>query len=224
MSECLDVVRNEWIKLLRRKRFLIVLLLGLGIAAFFLAVEYRHARQLSLYNSPEYQRQQLERWIQDTERALAEDKKLAGAERQSMEESLTARKKELEELANASNEPAAFNEEKAKSRVAQLKESLASLPPEQKNSHGSLELELKKAYYLLENRVAVNDTRFGEGMTMWRAMKDFMEIGPILFIPMLCVLLVSDIISGEMTSGTVKLLLIRPVSRGGFTWANSSPP
>ncbi|MFC4767254.1 ABC transporter permease [Effusibacillus consociatus] len=41
-----------------------------------------------------------------------------------------------------------------------------------------------------------------------------MQIGPQVFLPLLSVLLVTDIVSGEQTGGTIKLLLTRPVSRG----------
>src|SRR5699024_12138861 len=34
-----------------------------------------------------------------------------------------------------------------------------------------------------------------------------------VFLPMLVVILVADMVSGETTSGSIKLLLIRPVSR-----------
>ncbi|WP_028777305.1 ABC transporter permease subunit [Shimazuella kribbensis] len=35
----------------------------------------------------------------------------------------------------------------------------------------------------------------------------------VLFLPMLVVILVADIVSGETTNGTIKLLLVRPISR-----------
>lgn len=46
-----------------------------------------------------------------------------------------------------------------------------------------------------------------------RFMSEFMEQSVFLFLPLLIILLAGDMVSGEMTTGTIKLILTRPVPR-----------
>jgi len=46
-----------------------------------------------------------------------------------------------------------------------------------------------------------------------RFMSDFMEQSVFLFLPLLIILLAADMVSGEVTAGTIKLILTRPVPR-----------
>lgn len=64
----------------------------------------------------------------------------------------------------------------------------------------------QQQYYLDHN---INPTA-PNGVTFAR---DFMNNAVNLFIPLLVVIIASDLVSGEHTSGTIKLLLTRPVKR-----------
>lgn len=61
-------------------------------------------------------------------------------------------------------------------------------------------------YYLSED---INPTTFSAAQFM----SNFMEQSIFLFLPLLIILLGSDIVSKEATSGTIKLLMTRPVPR-----------
>ncbi|WP_304459827.1 ABC transporter permease subunit, partial [Alicyclobacillus sendaiensis] len=52
----------------------------------------------------------------------------------------------------------------------------------------------------------------------WSETIDF--LGPVsrIFLPLLVIVLVGDIVAGEMTQGTIKLLLVRPVRRRTLLW------
>ncbi|WP_027415903.1 ABC transporter permease [Aneurinibacillus terranovensis] len=64
----------------------------------------------------------------------------------------------------------------------------------------------QQQYYLDHN---INPTS-PNGVTFTR---DFMSNAVTLFIPLLIVIIASDLVSGEHTSGTIKVLLTRPVKR-----------
>ncbi len=61
-------------------------------------------------------------------------------------------------------------------------------------------------YYLAED---INPTTFSAAQFM----SNFMEQSIFLFLPLLIILLASDIVSKESTTGTIKLLMTRPVPR-----------
>jgi len=71
----------------------------------------------------------------------------------------------------------------------------------------SLEVRAEQLrYYLRED---INPTTFSAGQFM----SNFMEQSIFLFLPLLIILLGADIVSKESTTGTIKLLMTRPVPR-----------
>ena len=71
----------------------------------------------------------------------------------------------------------------------------------------SLEVRAEQLrYYLRED---INPTTFSAGQFM----SNFMEQSIFLFLPLLVILIGADIVSKESTTGTIKLLMTRPVPR-----------
>ncbi len=70
-----------------------------------------------------------------------------------------------------------------------------------------LSLEIEQYQYYLENDINPSVT----GSATFTRM--FMEQSILLFLPLLVMILVSDLVSGEFSGKTIKLLLTRPVSR-----------
>ncbi|NBG87151.1 ABC transporter permease subunit [Isachenkonia alkalipeptolytica] len=71
----------------------------------------------------------------------------------------------------------------------------------------SLEVRAEQLRYYLEEDI--NPTTFSAGQFM----SNFMEQSIFLFLPLLIILLGADIVSKESTTGTIKLLMTRPVPR-----------
>ncbi|GIP37397.1 ABC transporter permease [Paenibacillus sp. J31TS4] len=70
-----------------------------------------------------------------------------------------------------------------------------------------IRVEVKRLQYALEKNV---DPQSPNGVTFAR---DFMKNAVGLFVPLLIAVIGSDIVSSEHSTGTIKLLLTRPVSR-----------
>jgi len=68
-------------------------------------------------------------------------------------------------------------------------------------------IEVQRAQYYLDRDVNPNSPN---GVTFTR---EFMKNAVGLFIPLMVMVIAADLISGEHTSGTIKLLLTRPVER-----------
>ncbi|MBN6188388.1 ABC transporter permease [Aneurinibacillus sp. BA2021] len=71
-----------------------------------------------------------------------------------------------------------------------------------------MQIRIQQQQYYLDHDI---DPTSPNGVTFTR---DFMSNAVSLFIPLLVVVVASDLVSGEHTSGTIKLLLTRPVTRG----------
>lgn len=70
-----------------------------------------------------------------------------------------------------------------------------------------LRVEVQRLQYALEQNV---NPQWPSGVTF---MRDFVQNSVSLFIPLLIAVMASDIISSEHSTGTIKLLLTRPVQR-----------
>ncbi|WCK55887.1 ABC transporter permease [Aneurinibacillus sp. Ricciae_BoGa-3] len=82
--------------------------------------------------------------------------------------------------------------------------SSARIPEEWKQM---MRIRVQQLQYYLDHNI--NPTS-PNGVTF---MRDFMANAVTLFIPLLVVIVASDLVSGEYTSGTIKVLLTRPVMR-----------
>ncbi len=71
----------------------------------------------------------------------------------------------------------------------------------------SLKVRAEQLQFYLDNDVSPINSSAGRFMTR------FVEQSIFLFLPLLIILLAGDIVSGEVNTGTIKLLLTRPVPR-----------
>lgn len=74
----------------------------------------------------------------------------------------------------------------------------------------TLEQQIQEDRYRLAHNVAPIPANRLNG---WSEASDFVGAATKTFIPLLVVILVGDMVAGEMTQGTIKLLVVRPVRR-----------
>jgi ABC-2 type transport system permease protein len=207
MLEFIRIFQNEWIKLIRRRRFVVVLLLGLALISFYTYARYHQEQNQKRYNDPAAQMQMMDNQIKQVEKALETDKKLTAEQKDSMKKQIEDMKLNKENIGK--NKPVAPTKIEIQQNVDQTKAAIAALTPDQAGQRGQMEVQLKILQYQLTQPLTAPDY----SLTTWKAIIDFLGVGTQLFIPLLCVLLVADIVSGEQTGGTIKLLLTRPASR-----------
>jgi ABC-2 type transport system permease protein len=208
MGEFIRIFQNEWIKLIRRRRFVVVLLLGLALIAFYTYARYHQDQNQKQYNNPANQIQMMDNQIKRTQDQLDTDKTLTEEQKKSLQEQLVNMK---ENKANIGKDVLRTAPTKAElqQNMDGLKSSIAGLLPDQVRERGEMQIQLLMAEYRLEHSSGVPNNN----LSSWVAIQDFLTVGTQLFIPLLCVLLVADMVSGEQTGGTIKLLLTRPASR-----------
>jgi ABC-2 type transport system permease protein len=214
MLEFIRIFQNEWIKLIRRRRFVVVLLLGLALISFYTYARYHEDQNQKRYNNPATQIQMMDDQINRMEKDLEAGTNLSTEQKDSM-------KMQIEQMkaskANMGKNNAFIPPTKAEieQNIAQIKASIAALTPAQASEKGQLQIQLLMVEYQLTHPSVSSNY----SLTTWKAISDFLQVGNQLFIPLLCVLLVADMVSGEQTGGTIKLLLTRPASRTKILFA-----
>jgi ABC-2 type transport system permease protein len=214
MLEFMRIFQNEWIKLLRRRRFVIVLLLGLALISFYIYARYHSDQNQKHYNSTSSQIQMIDTQIKRIEKQVETDKSLTAEQIDSMKKQIEDMKQSKANIGK-NNTATAPTKAELQQNVDQLKKSIAALTPDQAVEKGQIQTQLLIAEYQLAHPPENRDY----SLTTWEAIQDFLGVGTQLFIPLLCVLLVADMVSGEQTGGTIKLLLTRPASRGKILFA-----
>ncbi|QGQ97364.1 hypothetical protein EHS13_22000 [Paenibacillus psychroresistens] len=208
MLEFIRIFQNEWIKLIRRKRFIVVLLLGLALISFYTYARYHDEQNNKHYNDPATQHQMMDSQIKRVQFQLDTDKNLNEEQKKMLQEQLEDMKENKANIGKDVNQNPPTQADIQKN-IDELKASIAALLPDQAVQKGEMQIQLLVAEYMLIH--PVKDTN--HSLSTWDAIEDFLDVGTMLFIPLLCVLLVADMVSGEQTGGTIKLLLTRPASR-----------
>ncbi|MEK3735467.1 MULTISPECIES: ABC transporter permease [Paenibacillus] len=151
MSSLWPLIQNETIKIVKRKRFYVILLVLLVLVPMFTYAQMKSAeRSRDKFNSD--WRLELQQRITDNESSLSSDR----------------------------------------------------IPDEWKRYRM---IFIQQMRYYLEHDVNPNEPN---GVTFTR---EFMNNSISLFIPLMIMAIASDIVSGERTTGTIKMLLTRPVKR-----------
>jgi ABC-2 type transport system permease protein len=208
MGEFFRIFQNEWIKLLRRRRFVVVLLLGLALISFYTYARYHEEQNQKHYNDPATQIQMMDSQIKRVQTQLDTDKNLTEEQKKSLQEQLVNMEESKAHIGK-DNPQTAPTKEDIQRNIDQIKSSIASLLPDQDQQKGELQIQLLMAEYQLAHPPGVPN----RSLSSWDAIQDLLGVGAQLFFPLLCVLLVADMVSGEQTGGTIKLLLTRPASR-----------
>ncbi|QGQ99519.1 hypothetical protein EHS13_34005 [Paenibacillus psychroresistens] len=208
MGEFWRIFQNEWIKLIRRRRFVVVLLLGLALISFYTYARYHEDQNQKHYNDPATQIQMTDSQIKRTQNQLDTDKNLTAEQKKLLQEQIIGMKQSKEQIGKESLQipPTKADIEQ---KIEHIKSSIALLLPDQAAEKGQLQIQLVLAEYQLTHPPEIQRN----SLSSWDAIQDFLGVGAQLFIPLLCVLLVADMVSGEQTGGTIKLLLTRPASR-----------
>ena len=204
------LISNEVKKLLRRKKTIII------FAAFVLLTiaigygSYKDNLNMKQWNSPEFRQQNIEDSIkyrkQDLENSNTTDadKKYGQQEIANMEAELSQIKLEL------SGNPIDWKVQ-LKDKIASTEETLndksSGLASSDKDR---MKIELQQNQYLYDNNIKPQEENTLDAFSFIKTL--FMVLGTI-FIAVGVMVFAGDIVSGEFTPPTMKILLTQPVSR-----------
>ncbi len=214
MRELGRVFANEWMKLFRRRRFLVTGVLSLCVVALFGLITY-HKLQNELRFNPVQQAQTQIQFLEHRVSQLKQQPKSADrdSELRQTEQQLASAKNELKSLQAATagnwrdNVQAQINtyQQRLNQLLAQVNKDVQA-----RAEMESIQGQLKLLQYRLDHNVP--QLAWPE-INAYREVAGFLGDAARIFLPLLVIVLVADIVSGEATDGTIKLLLVRPVSR-----------
>lgn len=213
MNELIRIVQNEWTKLIRRRRFLVVLLLGVVLVSIYTYAEHYQAVSQRHNADPAVQKQEISDRIQRLQSRLTTDTSMTEADKANINDRIKALNQSIDQLNGPQPDPSVFDANRTQQAIDSLNKEIATLTPDKEVELGDLQMQVQLQQYTLNHKLPMVVDHDPQ-ITAWSAINTLLDIGSQLFIPLLCVLLAADMVSGEQTGGTIKLLLTRPASRG----------
>jgi ABC-2 type transport system permease protein len=216
MGALWNVVRNEWMKLVRRRRMTVVAVLGLCMIALFALGEYHKLRTARNYNPVQMQQAALAEM--EKERAsVAQLPPSAQRDEQlkNLDETIAKVKADLENAKVEAGSTADWRKtaqaaiQSAQQQLRQMPSGPGVLPSQQAERARTLADMAENQFRLDHNAPPI----VWPHLSPWDETVSFLGVASQTLIPLLVVALVADIVAGEMTDGTIKLLVVRPVRR-----------
>lgn len=204
------LIYNELQKLVKRKR----ILLAMAFMVFFSAVGiysvYRNEKTNQRWSSDEGRIENIGMRLNSVRQRL-NDPNTADKDKKEYERELEGLEEELKALEQEVSEKKADWRQWLKKEIESGEKAVAEAESQGQEASYYTKLELAEKRYMLEEDI--KPLEWYE-INVYRALEKVLEFLSIIFIPLVVVLISSDIISSEFQPATIKLLLVRPVNRG----------
>lgn len=206
------LIRNEIKKLLKRKKTLVVLIVFAALIALICYASYKEAYNFRLYNSPASRKANLEEQINNYKKA-AEDTGLSQEEKDKINNEIAIMKDELAKIDASSVQNNNWKED-LKKEVDDLKESLKNSNQALSDAQGKdrelLRTQIITDEYLIDHNIRPSD--YGD-FNAAKYVKNLLIALGAVFLIVGIMIFAADMVSGEFTPPTMKVLLTQPVSR-----------
>lgn len=209
MLELWNVCRNEWMKLVRRRRLWVVGILGLLVVGLFTLVETQQHRN-ERYADPAYQ-------ITNLRLQIASLKQMKQTPNINVAQQIQMAKAQI---LQQQNQETLYSTKDAKVWTGLLKQQVTN---SQQMMDAAKQTALQQHTVYAPDESGLLTSRYElahhlQPLPFWHSTAYAQLVGFLgpcaeLFLPLMVVMLVSDMLSGETSTGTIKLLLVRPVSR-----------
>lgn len=210
-----ELIYNEFRKMFLKKRIWVITIALFILSTTFIVVEFNRTNRIIEHQKPEYilkreisYQKNIEESIKELkEKTKLEDKESLEVELKDLENQLKISKSKSLNIEIEIKSPLT-PEEMLDKRIQNIERDMKSIP---KNDSFYYKLinEYNELKYLKDHNMTITDNSFTAIKFMNRY---FSELG-IIVIPLIIMIIVGDVVSGECTSGTFKFLLIQPVSR-----------
>jgi len=214
----LKLIKIETFKLFKRTKTWVILIAFVLLTALIAYVAYKDNANMKKYNSPENRIAQYEEELKMLEESIPDDikndqekleeyKKSNEQRKQYIKSEIAKLKVEVEQAKNGDWKSA------IKAQIEELKtqQELYKGSPEYKNMLVENEKEIERLQYLLDNNIKPEEDYAYNGRIF---LSGLIALLGEIFLAMGIAVFASDMVSGEATPPTMKLLLTQPVSRG----------
>lgn len=211
------LIRQELFKLFRRKKTLVVIIAFILLTTFMAYGTKQSADFMKQYSTPEFQIENLEGHISYLESELNNipDYMLGNEEeiedyKENLATEIQMNQEEIKRLKNQINSDLSWEEslaENIKSQEAYLEENKNTIDS---GSLAQMEIELEQLKYLEENNI---EPQQEYDFNAFKYIDELIENLGQVFLVIGISVFAADMVSGEWTPPTMKLLLAQPVSR-----------
>jgi len=211
------LIKNEIIKLLARRKTLVVIIafaLFAGLMTFGL---YQQEKQSARYDNVDFKIQNMKDQIEYTKRdkenapdSIKSDEKKLEEYRQNIDESILSMEKEIQTLEASRGKETDWRAE-LKSNITNIEAQIKSQDDMPGNYKQDMTLQLEQLKYLQAKDIK---PMIGYELNSINFIKNLIQILGMIFLSVGLAVFVSDMVSGELTPPTLKVLLTQPVSRG----------
>lgn len=208
----ITLLKNEIKKLFSRKKTFVVLIAFAALVALICYSTYRSAVNYRKYSNPEFQKQNIQAEINDMKRAEANV--TSQDEKNRIDQQIQSMQQELNRLDTEISSKGGDWRESLKTQIEQIKQAMAD--SDDPNNKGGLDkeqlrIQLIKAEYELKNNIKPEN--MGD-VTATACMNSLFEVLGAIFLIVGIMVFAADMVSGEFTPPTMKVLLTQPVTRG----------
>lgn len=200
------LISNEFIKLRYRKRLLITIIILAVICALYAFAYVR----LSKLQTPDAQINSYNQYIVSIENQIKSEKD--ESRKQQLQNQIDQLKNQISQLQLSKNMDSDKWKDILNSSIKQLKHQMAISPDlTETGSKEYFNRQIKINQYYIDHNIKPQQSGDISSQTFLQGL--IALIGSI-FIPIIIAIIAADIVSGEYTPPTMKILLTRPVSRG----------
>lgn len=207
----ITLIKNEIKKLFSRKKTLVVLIAFAALVALICYSTYRSAVNYRKYSNPEFQKQNIQAEIKDMQKAEANV--TSQDEKKSIDQQIQSMQQELNRLDTEISSKGVDWRENLKTQIEQMKQTMAS--SDDPNNKGldkeQMRIQISTAEYELKHNIKPED--MGD-VTATACVKSLFEVLGAIFLIVGIMVFAADMVSGEFTPPTMKVLLTQPVTRG----------
>lgn len=213
----ITLIKYELLKLFKRVKTLVVVIAFMLLTAVLTFGLYKDSENMKRYNSPEFQIENMERNISFNEKQkenLPPDVRNDDSKKEDYIKSLdadTARlKNELSKLKALNGKEVDWKED-LNTSIKNLETALNETQGDFKESNGDIDQQLQQLKYLRDNNIKPIEPYEFNGFSY---LEKLISILGQVFLIIGIAIFTADMVSGECTPPTLKLLLTQPVSRG----------
>ena len=211
------LIKNEFIKLFSRKKTYIIILLFVALSAMFIFIKESEEKNFLQYSNPEFQLQQGKESLAYYEQNLIEirnNTELTEAQKtirlEEMESSLAEQKSYVAQLEEAVANQKDFDWRIDVRNQIRSMENMRDMENQDTSSKAYFSTEISRLQAYLDHDIDPRETSMNNGFQYLLFNLAFLASG---FLAFGVVLFNADAVSGEYNPGTMKFLLIQPVTR-----------
>lgn len=202
------LLKNEFEKMIFKRKFIVTLICLLLLSGLISFGIYKNKKAQEKYSNPSFI---IENLKEDIKRIEMDKEAAPQNQKEQFNMMIADMEKQIEELKLQLNTKKPEWKEALKEDIKRLEESKASLTGPALEVKGvQLDNQIQRDKYFLDNNIKPRESF---NLNAYDITIELMSILGMLFIILLAALLSADIVSGEYTPPTMKVLLTRPVSR-----------